>query len=122
MHFLEPSRLLYSNLSDQNTVVLNAEDKMIFLHAVNVCNTSDENIRINLQMTSLLTTPIEESFLIKDVLIQPNESHNLLALGNLQVFLKAGDSLSCFSNGYSQLFDCIICYSVSNEEICRKKQ
>jgi hypothetical protein len=120
MNFLEPSRLLYSNLSDQNTVLLSAEEYTIFLHAINVCNTSNDNIRINLQISSLFDTPIEESYLVKDVLIQPNESHNLLSLGGLQVFLKPGDSLSCFSNGYSQLFDCIICYSVSNEEICKK--
>ena len=120
MHFLEPSRLLYSNLSDQKIVLLSTEKETIFLHAVNVCNISDENIRISLQMTSKLDESVEESYLVKDVLMQPNESHNLMALGNLAVFLKPGDSLSCFSNGYSQLFDCIICYSVSNEEVCKK--
>tara|TARA_B110000908_G_C10267055_1_gene465268 strand:- start:4406 stop:4774 length:369 start_codon:yes stop_codon:yes gene_type:complete len=122
MYFLEPSRLLYSSLSDQKTVVLSTEKETIFLHAVNVCNMSDDNIRISLQMTSIINTPIEESYLVKDVLLQPNESHNLMSLGNLEVFLKNGDSLICFSNGYSQVFDCVVCYSISNEEICTKAQ
>tara|TARA_R110000868_G_scaffold13973_2_gene65279 strand:- start:200 stop:568 length:369 start_codon:yes stop_codon:yes gene_type:complete len=122
MYFLEPSRLLYSSLSDQDTTILTAEGKTIFLHAVNICNTSDDNIRMNLKMTNIINVPIEESYLVKDVLLQPNESHNLMSLGNLEVFLKNGDSLICFSNGYSQVFDCVVCYSISNEEICTKAQ
>lgn len=116
MKFVDYQSLIFSNLADQKTVLLSVE-KLTFLNAVNICNTSEENIRINLQIVRLLSSPKQENFLVKNVLIQPNESHNLISLGNLEVFLKDGDNLLCFSNGYSHLFDCTICYTELNEKI-----
>jgi|TARA_R110000744_G_scaffold94223_2_gene181937 hypothetical protein len=116
MNFIEYESLIFANLADQKTVLLSVE-KSTFLNAVNICNTSETNIRINLQIVRLLENPKQENFLVKNVLIQPNESHNLMSLGNLEVFLKDGDNLLCFSNGYSQLFDCTICYTELNEQI-----
>ncbi len=116
MNFIEYESLIFANLADQKTVLLSVE-KPTFLNAVNICNTSEANIRINLQIVRLLENPKQENYLVKNVLIQPNESHNLMSLGNLEVFLKDGDNLLCFSNGYSQLFDCTICYMGMNEQI-----
>ena len=116
MHFTSYESLIFANLADQKTVLLSVE-KPTFLNAVNICNTSEENIRINIQIVRLLSDPKQKSFLVRNVLIQPNESHNLIALGNLEVFLKDGDNVLCFSNGYSQLFDCTICYTELNEKI-----
>ncbi len=116
MNFVEYKSLIFANLADQKTVLLSLE-KTIFLNSVNICNTSEDNIRINLQIVRLLEDPTQENFLIKNVLIQPNESLNLISLGGLEVFLKNGDNLLCFSNGYSQVFDCTICYTELNENI-----
>lgn len=114
MNFISYQSLIFANLADQKTVLLSVE-KPVFLNAVNICNISEINIRINLQIVRLLVSPQQENFLVKNVLLQPNETHNLMSLGNLDVFLKDGDNLLCFSNGYSQLFDCTICYTELNE-------
>lgn len=116
MFFIDYKSLIFSNLANEKTVLLSVE-KPTFLNAVNICNVSEDNIRINLQIVRLFIEPKEESFLIKNILIQPNETNNLLALGNLEVFLQDGDSLLCFSNGYSQLFDCTLSYTELNEEL-----
>lgn len=116
MQFINYESLIFDQLADQKTVLLSVE-KPTFLNAVNICNISEDNIRMNLQIVRLLTNPKQESFLVRNVLIQPNESYNLIALGNLEVFLKDGDNVLCFSNGYSQLFDCTICYTELNEKI-----
>ena len=121
MNFVSYKSLLYEKLADQKTVLLSAE-KSIFLNAVNICNISDINIRLNLQIVRLLEDPIKESFLVQNVIIQPNESKNLMHLGNLEVYLQDGDSILCFSDGYGQLFDCTICYTELNEEsVCGQK-
>lgn len=116
MQFVSYESLIFDQLADQKTVLLSVE-KPTFLNAVNICIISEDNIRINLQIVRLLTNPKQENFLVRNVLIQPNESHNLIALGNLEVFLHDGDNLLCFSNGYSQLFDCTICYTELNEKV-----
>lgn len=114
MNFISYETLLFTNLADEKTAILSPE-KTCRLDGVNVSNATSANIRINLQIIRLLTTPIVESYLIRNVLIQPNQSLNLLSLGKLEVFLENGDNLLCFSNGYTELFDCTICYSIFNE-------
>lgn len=114
MNFVNYESLLFANLADQKTALLSAE-KPIFLNAVNICNVSSINIRINLQIVRLLASPVIENFLVHNVLLQPNESINLISLGSLEVFLADGDNLLCFSNGYTELFDCTVCYTTLNE-------
>jgi hypothetical protein len=114
MNFVSYETLLYAALKNLKTPILSLE-KTCFLNAVNICNVTNTNIRINLKIIRLLANPTVENYIVKDVLIQPNESKNLLSLGNLEIFLENGDSLLCFSNGYSEIFDCTICYSLLNE-------
>ena len=116
MHFLNYKTLIFTNLADQKTILLNVE-KSVFLNAVNICNVSEENIRINLQIVRNINNEKQENYLVKNVLLQPNESHNLMSLGSLEVFLQKEDNILCFSNGYSQIFDCTICYTEQNEII-----
>lgn len=118
--FVDYKSLIFSDLVDKKTVLLSVE-RPTFLNAINVCNTSKENIRINLQIVRLLVDPKQENYLVKNVLIQPNESHNLMSLGNLEVFLQDGDNILCFSNGYSEQFDCTICYTELKEETCKQQ-
>jgi len=114
MNFVNYESLLFANLADQKSVLLSVE-KPTFLNAVNICNITDSNIRINLQIIRLLVSPSIENFLVRNVLIPSNESRNLISLGDLEVFLQDGDNLLCFSNGYSQIFDCAVCYTTLNE-------
>ena len=114
MNFISYQTLLYEGLAELATPILSPE-KTCFLNGVNICNLTNSNIRINLKIVRLLSNPIKENYIIKNVLIQPNESKNLVSLGNLEIFLEDGDSLMCFSNGYSEKFDCTICYTVLNE-------
>ena len=114
MNFISYETLLFSKLADEKTAILSAE-KTCYLNGVNISNATNANIRINLQIIRLLVTPVVESYLVKNLLIQPNQSLNLMSLGNLKVFLENGDNLLCFSNGYTELFDCTICYSILNE-------
>jgi hypothetical protein len=110
MDFITYNSLLFNNLADQEAALFTATTPVL-LDAVNVCNITESNIRINL----MLRRSAVDNFLIYNTLIPPNESFNLLSLGKLKVFLGVSDSLLCFSKGYSQLFDCTICYTALNE-------
>ena len=77
-----------------------------FIKAVNVCNKSTENIRINLSVQVPVGDASRRYFIIKDRIIKPNSSENILAEGSLGEMLQPSESLQCFSNGYSQIFDC----------------
>lgn len=114
MNFISYETLLFSKLADKKTPILSPE-KTCFINGVNICNLTNSNIRINLKISRLLSNPTIENYIVKDVLIQPNESKNLLSLGSLEIFLENGDNLLCFSNGYSETFDCTISYTVLNE-------
>lgn len=110
--FIEYKTLSFAEVADQQDILLTAE-KTIFLNAVNICNISQENIRIFLQIEKPLSVPVIKNYLISNLLIQPNESLNLLT--GLEVFLQKNDILRCFSDGYTKKFDCTICYSILNE-------
>lgn len=110
--FIEYKTLSFAQVADQQDILLTAE-KTIFLTAVNVCNISQENIRIFLQIEKPLNVPIVKNYLISSLLIQPNESLNLLS--DLEVFLQQHDILRCFSDGYTRKFDCTISYAILNE-------
>lgn len=114
MNFVEYDSLIFANLADQKVVLLSAENT-VFLNAVNICNTSLEDLRINLKTVRLLDSPSVENFNVHNVLIKPNQSCNLVSLFGLEIFLRDGDSLLCFSGGYTQVFDCTVCYTKLNE-------
>lgn len=114
MNFISYESELFTKLADKKTPILSSE-KTCVLNGVNICNLTNSNIRINLKIIRLLSDPSIETYIVKDVLIQPNESKNLLSLGSLEIFLENGDNLLCFSNGYSEIFDCTVSYTILNE-------
>lgn len=116
MNFIGYKTIPFNNLADSKTILLSAE-KTLFLNGVNICNRTNDNIRINLKLVRLLSDPTIENFIVNNVLLQPNQSCNLLSLGSLQIFLEDGDNLLCFSNGYNENFDCTLCYTELNESI-----
>lgn len=114
MNFVEYESLVFEGLADQKVVLLSVENAT-FLNAVNICNISLEDIRVNLKTVRLLATPSVENFNVHNVLIKPNQSCNLISMFGLEIFLRDGDSILCFSGGYTQLFDCTVCYTKLNE-------
>lgn len=113
--FVTYDRLLFSNLSDERSVLYSAERDTIIAGVI-ICSRSEDNnasMRINLQTIALLEDPVQQAFYVHNVLIQKNESMNLLALKDQNneptpMFLKNGDNLVCYSNGYTQKFDCTL--------------
>ncbi len=113
MNFIDYKTLPFNNLSDSTEVLLSAE-MSTWVNAVNICNLSDDNIRLNLQFVRSLNvdeptyTPIRQN-----VLIQKNESLDLIK--DLKIQLENGDNLLCFSNGYNEKFSCLLCYTELND-------
>lgn len=113
--FISYPSQLFSNLADQKTVLLTAE-KTTFLYGVNITNRTNDYINMNLQVVRLLSTPEITTYCVNDRQILPKQSLNLLDEGSLSIFLQDGDSLVCFSNGYSQLYDCNLSYGELTED------
>jgi len=113
MNFVKPIRLLFNNLSDSKTALFSAEGNVV-IKSIRCCNRSGRNIRLNLQVIALLESPIQEAFIVKDLLILPNQTTDLLAIicstssECVEHRLLDGDSLVCYSEGYDDKFDCII--------------
>ena len=113
MNFIKPIRLLFNNLSDSKTALFSAEGNVV-IKSIRCCNKSGRNIRLNLQVIALLENPIQEAFIIQNLLILPNQTTDLLGIiygGASEVVehrLLNGDSLICYSDGYDDKFDCII--------------
>lgn len=113
MNFIKPIRLLFTDLSDSKTALFSSEGNVV-VKSIRCCNKSNGNIRLNLQAIALLENPIQEAFIVKNLLILPNQTTDLLAIiyGNtsevVEHRLLDGDSLICYSDGYDNKFDCTI--------------
>ena len=113
MNFINPIRLLFNNLSDSKTALFTSEGNVV-IKSIRCCNKSGRNIRLSLQVIALLENPIQEAFIIQNLLILPNQTTDLLGIiygGASEVVehrLLNGDSLICYSDGYDDKFDCII--------------
>ena len=113
MNFINPIRLLFNNLSDSKTALFNSEGNVV-IKSIRCCNRSGRNIRLNLQVIALLESPIQEAFIVENLLILANQTTDLLAIicGEasevVEHRLLDGDSLICYSGGYDDKFSCII--------------
>lgn len=113
MNFIKPIVVAFENLSDAKTALYSAEGNVI-IKSVRCCSRSDKNIRLNLQLISLLRNPYVQSYLVQNLLVFPNQTTDLMAIsfGNyaqlVEHRLMDGDSLVCFSDGYENKFDCIV--------------
>lgn len=119
MSFIKYDNLPFPKLSEVATILITAE-KPTWVEKISICNLSDDNtgIRLNLKLIKALDVvkPIEV-FRVKNLLIDKNQSKDLIIyLGNKE-FLNNGDSLIIFSNGYKELFDCTMDFYELNEII-----
>lgn len=111
MNFITPIRKLFTNLNDSKTAIFSAERTSI-IKSIRCTNKSGVNIRLNLQAIALLENPIQESFIAFNCLVLANQSIDLLSVlySNssevVEHVMLDGDNLVCYSNGFSEKFDC----------------
>ena len=123
MNFIKPIRLLFNNLSDSKTALFSSEGNVV-IKSIRCCNRSGRNIRLNLQVIALLESPIQEAFIVENLLILANQTTDLLAIicGEasevVEHRLLDGDSLICYSGGYDDKFSCIITGYEEVEKFC----
>lgn len=121
MNFIQKKRILLNNLSDNASQPVFTATLPTTVYSIILCNRSKTNMRINLEQATSLVDPIEipleQAFILENVLIETNVSVNLVNLikaegsnSNNDLFLKPDDRLLCFSNGVSEKFDCSIYY------------
>lgn len=112
----------FEEISDTRTVLFTAEYTSIFqsIRCTNIC---DEKIRITLEGIRLLGTNVPRKvYLSYNVIVPPNSSTDLLFVKTdnsseiAPIKILNGDSLVCYSDGYSNKFSCIISgYAVIEE-------
>lgn len=116
----------FTGLKDVPTVIL-ATGSGLNLHplqvnAITVCNRGTQTIRFNLQRERTGDDEIT-TFIINQFEIKAYETVDVIERLGLQIFLEYSiapnpvitDSLICFSNGYTQIFDCEVNYTRLND-------
>lgn len=117
MNFIRYDNLIFYKLASAETVLIRAT-KSTWIESISVCNLADNvsGNRLSLKITKTLnvTTP-KTVFKISKLLIDKNQSKDLIVyLGN-KIFLNNGDSLTIFSGSYQDLFDCTVDFYELNE-------
>jgi hypothetical protein len=126
--FIDYPNKPFSNLSKDPTVLIEATSNSLWVNSIIVCNRGRQTIRFNLKLLKAQEAPVE-TFLINELPIPPFKSINVLdflekdyagSLGgvlNLEysVTPSISDSLVCFSNGDTQIFDCTVNFTRLNE-------
>lgn len=119
MNFITYDNLPFSKLSEVETVLMTAE-KPTWVESISICNLLDDasGIRLNLKTIKLLNVPKPVEVLrVRNLLIDKNQSKDLIVyLGN-KIFLNNGDSLIIYSNGYKELFSCSVDFYELNEVV-----
>lgn len=122
MNFISPIRILFKELTDNNTPIYSADGNVV-IKSVRCTNTSSENIRVTLEVIALLENPTQEGYITFNRLILPNQSVDLLSVvcGDTAEVVEHrmldGDNLVCYSDGFSKQFSCIVSGYKENEVI-----
>ena len=129
MNFINYSTSLFPNLTYNQQVILESTANTIYVDSITVCNTSSNDIRINLiKKTIASNSSANQSFLVKNLEVQAPVSGktsststvNLVSLFGLQIFLPVRivsgvtytSSLIIYSGGINQNYDCSVDYSI----------
>lgn len=110
----------FAGLINVPTTILTVSTNVLLVNSIIICNRTANTIRINLQKLRTQVTPIS-TFIINEFEIEPFDTIDIVKSKELQILLKYNrtptirDSLNCFSNGYTQVFDCEITYTQLNE-------
>jgi hypothetical protein len=116
----------FSGLKETPTIILATGDDQnihpLQVNSINICNRGNQTIRFNLQRERTGDVSIT-TFLINQFEIKAYETVDVIARLGLQIFLEysvtpnpvINDALVCFSNGYTQIFDCEVNYTRLND-------
>lgn len=107
-------------LVDAPQTILTADTNVLIVNSIIVCNYGEQDIRFNLKKVgSTIDNFLTYNLEIKSYKTDQSDSRKLntidvIALVGMQIFLEIGDSLICYSNGYTQKFDCEVSYTKLN--------
>lgn len=111
----------FASVSNSPQTILTASSHTLFVNGLMVCNKGPAAIIFNLQKVRSQLSPITINY-INEYEIPAYGVVDVIAVLGLQIFLQytsgppsISDSLKCFSNGYTQIFDCEIAYTQLNE-------
>lgn len=114
----------FNDLNNVPTTILEALVYPLRITNIIICNKGAGDMRINLQINTTIPN-IDPTHLISDLLIKGyntmgSEKYNTIDLikeviGSDLKLPEINDSLICFSNGPTQVFDCTIIYYTLNE-------
>lgn len=112
----------FADVSETPTTILEASAHSLLVNGLIVCNTGAQDIVFGLRKLRTQALPIEISY-VNRFTIKAYETVDIISRIGLQVILEYStaetpnivDSLICFSDGYSQIFDCEISYTKLNE-------
>lgn len=130
--FLDYKSNIFSGLEKVPQTIVAATENNIWVNAIILTNLGEEEIRVNLQLTrtftsgSPLTIYLAYNFPIpsyksprkfgEKTLVNTVELVEFLGIRkNLEHTNSFSDSLKCFSNGYTQIFDCSVDYAALKE-------
>jgi hypothetical protein len=110
---------IFAGVSNTPQTIVSATTNVLWVTAIIVCNRGAAPIRFNLQKVRAQTSPVT-IYYINELEIAPYTTIDIIdTTGGLQLEYNLSpsisDSLVCFSNGYTQIFDCDVCYAQLNQ-------
>lgn len=94
--------------------------KTLIVNGILICNRGAQDIRFNLYKYRDQTSPVTVYY-VNEFIIKAYDTVDIVNEFGLEIFLQYNadpsivDSLICFSNGYTQIFDCEVSYTELNE-------
>lgn len=128
MNFVNYSTALFPNLSQNQQIVLQSTNHTLYVDSITICNTSTNDIRINLvKKVKTSSSNTSQVFMVRNLEVQApvtgkadsKSTVNLISLFGLKIFLPVMNTsgitytteLICYSNGITQNFDCTVDYT-----------
>lgn len=122
--FITDSINRFNNLADTPATIIEALVCPLRITNIIICNKKPTDMRINLQINTSMPA-IDPTNIVLDVLIKGyntmgSQEYNTIDLvkqviGSDLKLPNINDSLICFSNGPTQVFDCTVIYYTLNE-------
>jgi len=117
--FVDYPSNIFAGVSNTPQTIVVADTNVLWVAAIIVCNRGAAPIRFNLQKVRDQISPVT-IFYVNELEIKPYATIDIIDItGVLQLEYSLtpsiSDSLVCFSNGYTQIFDCDVCYAQLNE-------
>lgn len=117
--FVDYIPAFFAGLSNIPTTLITTTTNVMTVTDITITNLGQQPIRINLQIVRTGTNPV--TILRKNqYLIEPLQDVNIIKNELIYLYYSfaspiISDSLVCYSNGYTQEFDCCLLYTLLNE-------